>query len=179
VNVPQFCRDLTAAGNEIQSSGGDPESPDFMSFEVSVTAAQAEAPAAVASDMTSLVQAVNQIDAADSAGQNPTADLNKWWGPVSDWAKTNCPAAVTTTTLAAVSNSDTLSNDGFSDDLGGGSSDCTTDDLGNCTTDGSASDDTSSNDTPPSSDGLCYSNNLPLPGDSNPSDTDLSSCTDG
>jgi hypothetical protein len=116
VDVAQFCRDYTMAANNYESSGGDVDSPDFIAFETSLTAAQKVAPAPVAANVTSMVDEVKKIDAADSAGKAVSADLGKWSAPVAAWANTNC-AAATTTTSDTTSDDSARSDSASSDDL--------------------------------------------------------------
>jgi hypothetical protein len=113
-SVANFCRDYTAAAYAYQQTSGDVSDPNFAQFVSRLTTAQAEAPAAVKSDVTGMLNEAKKITAESSSAHSVTGDLTAASSRVSDWGASHCsnngaggsnttstaqpPAAVTTAT---------------------------------------------------------------------------------
>ncbi len=87
VSVAHFCRDYTAADDAYQQTLGDVTDPQFAVFLSSLTQAQAEAPAAVKGDVTTML---NEAKRAKSGANG--IDLSAPSARVSAWADSNCSA---------------------------------------------------------------------------------------
>ncbi len=84
-SVAHFCRDYTAADDAYGQTLGDVTDPEFAVFLSSLAQAQAEAPAAVKSDVTTMLNDAKRA----KAGANGI-DLTAPSARVSAWADSNC-----------------------------------------------------------------------------------------
>lgn len=117
VSVAHFCRDYTAADDAYQQTLGDVTDPQFAVFLSSLTQAQAEAPAAVKGDVTTML---NEAKRAKSGANG--IDLSAPSARVSAWADSNCSAYGSYGNTSNSTGPDTSSNASSAAPAGAGSS---------------------------------------------------------
>jgi hypothetical protein len=89
--VANFCQDYLAAADAYQQTSGDVTDPNFATFLSSLTKAQAEAPAAVKGDVTTMLNEAKKVQAQSSSAQNVQADLTAPSTRVTNWGDSHCP----------------------------------------------------------------------------------------